>query len=44
MVFKVSQKELEEADKYEVADYKRVSVQLASGIKAWVYVHADDSK
>jgi hypothetical protein len=44
IVFNVSQKELEEADKYEVSDYKRVSVQLASGIKAWVYVHAADSK
>ncbi|MCL9684765.1 gamma-glutamylcyclotransferase family protein [Legionella maioricensis] len=43
MVFNVSQKEIKEADKYEVADYKRVSVQLASGLKAWVYIHADDS-
>lgn len=43
MVFNVSQREIEEADKYEVADYKRVSVQLASGITAWVYIQADDS-
>ena len=28
------------ADSYEVADYKRVSVALQSGIQAWVYVSA----
>jgi len=38
MVFKVSRKELEQADKYEVADYKRVQVTLQSGKSAWVYV------
>ncbi len=37
MVFEVSLKELEEADKYEVADYRRVKVRLSSGIFAWVY-------
>src|SRR5205814_1170716 len=36
-VFKVSTKELEEADKYEVKDYKRISIQLRSGTQAWVY-------
>jgi gamma-glutamylcyclotransferase (GGCT)/AIG2-like uncharacterized protein YtfP len=38
MVFKVSQEELERADEYEVADYKRIQVKLHSGIDAWVYV------
>jgi gamma-glutamylcyclotransferase (GGCT)/AIG2-like uncharacterized protein YtfP len=38
-IFKVTKKELERADIYEVAaDYKRVSVQLKSGTRAWVYV------
>ena len=36
--FKVTRKELEQADLYEVApDYKRVRVQLKSGTPAWVY-------
>lgn len=38
MVFKISQGELEQADKYEVADYKRIQVKLLSGMSAWVYV------
>lgn len=38
MVFKISLAELEQADKYEVADYKRVQVKLLSGTSAWVYV------
>ncbi|WP_131794570.1 gamma-glutamylcyclotransferase family protein [Fluoribacter gormanii] len=41
MVFDVSTEELEKADSYEVADYKRVKVKLASGISAWVYVHVE---
>ena len=37
-MFKVTMKELEQADIYEMAaDYKRVSVQLKSGTRAWVY-------
>lgn len=40
MVFEVTRQELERADIYEVSDYKRVMVKLASGIRAWVYVHA----
>ena len=37
--FTVTEKELEQADIYEVAaDYKRVSVQLKSGTRAWVYL------
>jgi gamma-glutamylcyclotransferase (GGCT)/AIG2-like uncharacterized protein YtfP len=38
-VFKVTRKELEQADEYEPADYKRTLVQLKSGINAWVYVN-----
>jgi PhnB protein len=37
-MFKVTRKELEQADIYEdAADYKRVSIQLKSGTRAWVY-------
>ena len=37
-MFRVTMKELEQADIYEIAaDYKRVSVQLKSGTRAWVY-------
>ncbi|HCW16506.1 MULTISPECIES: gamma-glutamylcyclotransferase family protein [Achromobacter] len=40
MVFEISQDELRAADSYEVADYKRVSVLLKSGVHAWVYIKA----
>lgn len=40
MVFQISENELAAADRYEVADYKRVAVTLASGLTAWVYVRA----
>jgi gamma-glutamylcyclotransferase (GGCT)/AIG2-like uncharacterized protein YtfP len=44
-VLRVTSKELEQADEYEeVADYKRVLVQLTSGVEAWVYLHAAESK
>ena len=39
-VFEITQKELQAADDYEVADYKRVSVLLKSGAHAWVYIKA----
>lgn len=39
-VFKITEQELAAADDYEVADYQRVSVALASGLTAWVYVKA----
>jgi gamma-glutamylcyclotransferase (GGCT)/AIG2-like uncharacterized protein YtfP len=39
-VFEITAQELVAADEYEVADYKRVSVTLKSGISAWVYVRA----
>jgi hypothetical protein len=40
MVFQITPTELANADKYEVAAYKRVAAQLASGLQAWVYVDA----
>ena len=39
-VFEITAEELANADKYEVADYKRVAAPLASGRTAWVYDHA----
>jgi hypothetical protein len=38
MVFDITSDELAKADKYEVADCKRVSANLMSGAAAWVYV------
>ena len=38
-VFTVTKKELEQADAYEPAEYKRVLAQLRSGMNAWVYLH-----
>lgn len=38
--FEVTAEELQSADSYEVSDYKRVSVTLLSGVRAWVYVDA----
>ncbi|GAA4709351.1 gamma-glutamylcyclotransferase family protein [Phytohabitans rumicis] len=39
-VFELTDDELVAADGYEVDDYYRVLVSLASGIRAWVYVAA----
>ncbi|MGE5117659.1 MAG: gamma-glutamylcyclotransferase family protein [Betaproteobacteria bacterium] len=39
-VFEVTEAELASADRYEVAAYRRVAADLASGRKAWVYVDA----
>jgi hypothetical protein len=39
-VFEITAEELAAADRYEVADYKRIAVTLASGKSAWVYVKA----
>jgi hypothetical protein len=36
-VFNVTKTELEKADAYEPAGYKRTMVQLRSGLSAWVY-------
>jgi hypothetical protein len=33
--------ELKAADDYEVDDYVRISVKLASGLDAWVYIATD---
>jgi hypothetical protein len=40
MVFAVTPAELLNADRYEVAAYKRIAVTLRSGKQAWVYVDA----
>lgn len=44
-MFRVTVKELEQADTYEEgADYKRIKVQLKSGNWAWVYVGVADGE
>ena len=40
VVFAITPEELQAADSYETADYKRVSLRLLSGSEAWVYVSA----
>lgn len=37
-VMRLTSAELEQADRYEVDDYHRVSVTLASGRQSWVYL------
>jgi hypothetical protein len=37
-VFAIKSAELAAADSYEVSDYERVEANLASGLRAWVYV------
>lgn len=37
-VFTITEDELRAADEYEVDDYHRIEVALASGTRAWVYV------
>jgi hypothetical protein len=39
-VFLISWDELLNADKYEVAAYRRIAVKLGSGLQAWVYIDA----
>ncbi|MBI1906462.1 MAG: gamma-glutamylcyclotransferase [Rhodocyclales bacterium] len=39
-VFEITAQELANADAYEADDYMRVSVTLATGKRAWVYVDA----
>lgn len=39
-VFRITQAELAAADAYEVSDYKRIAVRLASGLEAFAYVAA----
>lgn len=38
VLFKVSNYELHKIDEYETCAYKRVQVQLKSGVKAWTYI------
>jgi gamma-glutamylcyclotransferase (GGCT)/AIG2-like uncharacterized protein YtfP len=40
IVFEITDEELADADRYEVAEYMRVATILASGKEAWVYVDA----
>ena len=42
-VFVLTESELQAADQYEVADYQRVAVRLASGVQSWVYVAATEA-
>jgi gamma-glutamylcyclotransferase (GGCT)/AIG2-like uncharacterized protein YtfP len=39
-VFEITDAELDQADRYEVAAYRRIATTLASGRQAWVYVDA----
>ena len=44
-VFEVTEQELAATDRYEEpASYRRMLVTLRSGDRAWVYVHAGNSK
>jgi gamma-glutamylcyclotransferase (GGCT)/AIG2-like uncharacterized protein YtfP len=40
VVFEITLEELIAAEAYEEADYRRMVVQLASGLEAWLYVRA----
>ncbi|MEK6424913.1 MAG: gamma-glutamylcyclotransferase family protein [Burkholderia gladioli] len=44
MVFRITDEELQHADDYEVAAYRRDRVVLASGVSAWVYVDAGSTR
>ena len=41
-VFRVTLDDIENADRYEVDACKRIAVTLRSGIRAWVYVDAQN--
>ncbi|MBD8874155.1 gamma-glutamylcyclotransferase family protein [Rhodanobacter sp. DHB23] len=41
VVFRLTPRELAQADAYEVDDYRRAAVVLASGLRAWMYVRAE---
>lgn len=43
-VFRITAAELQHADDYEVAAYRRDRVVLASGVPAWVYVDASSAR
>ena len=38
MLFEITQEELDQADAYEVDDYKRIEATFASGKTGWIYV------
>ncbi|NIJ44609.1 gamma-glutamylcyclotransferase (GGCT)/AIG2-like uncharacterized protein YtfP [Wenyingzhuangia heitensis] len=38
MIFEITDEELQQADAYEVSDYKRIEATFNSGKKAWIYV------
>lgn len=40
-IFALTEEDIMRADEYEVDDYTRVKVDLASGKTAWLYVKAD---
>jgi hypothetical protein len=40
MVLSLTPAELLKADEYEIVEYKRISVDLRSGTRSWVYVDA----
>jgi len=42
-VFEITDKELIQADDYEVDDYKRISAILQSGITCWIYAAANEN-
>jgi hypothetical protein len=42
-VYEITEVELAQADRYEVSAYRRVEASLASGLRAWVYVDADQT-
>ena len=37
-IYEISTEELNQADLYEVSDYKRIKTTFASGKKGWVYI------
>jgi len=42
MLFEITTAELEETDRYEVSDYKRVLETFSSGHQAWIYVAKEE--
>jgi gamma-glutamylcyclotransferase (GGCT)/AIG2-like uncharacterized protein YtfP len=43
-VFEITTEELKQADRYESPDYKRVMVNLHSGLTAWLYVSINETR
>lgn len=43
-LFRISEAELEAADRYEVDDMVRIEARLESGASAWVYVRANPDR